>query len=448
MWWIVAIGCRAEGQHGVDGPSTQGEPPSAAAGWEALRYGGYVGSGIPADLWFDLLGTDDENLLDRDGRSAGLDEAFNLFAAPNGVEVVGGVTCFGCHGGEIDGQFVPGLGDSRIDLRASQDSSLFDVLDSLIEARYGANSPEAEAYAPFAQGSAAVGPYTVAPFVGANPAFSIERAAVAHRDPSTLAWTDTLQYVVPDGTLWCDTPPLWNADRKSRLYWTGFGTGLPERMLMQISVVGLTDQAQAEEIVTDFDDIRAWMEALEPPPFPDPVDEDLAATGQQVFEASCASCHGTYGDAPTDPDRWLPLDEIGTDPTYALGFVNSPFVDWVGASWFGEGAVDPGDAPGYLAPPLDGIWATAPYLHNGSVPDLASLLDPALRPVRWRRDPLDTSLDHVAMGWPYTVPPADEANDGWTYDTTVVGAGNGGHVYGAALSADERAAVLEYLKTL
>ncbi|MEZ4235007.1 MAG: c-type cytochrome [Myxococcota bacterium] len=419
------------------------------AGWDALRYGDFVGSGVPADVWFDLVGESPSNLLERDGRSAGLPSSFNLFEAPSGAEVVGGITCFGCHAGWIDGTFVPGLGNPRADFVGADDASMFELLGTIVEARYGDDSPEALAYDQFSRGFSAVSAASTGPFVGANPAFSLERAAAAHRDPATLAWEDAPRYDVPAEPLWCDTPPLWNADRKQHLYWTGFGTGRIDRMLMQISVVAVADADQAEEILQQFPDIRAWMAALQPPPFPEPVDPALADAGAQVFATACASCHGTYGEGGTYPERFVPLDEIGTDPVYALGFVDSDFVDWAASSWYGEGAPPPGDVAGYVAPPLDGIWATAPYLHNGSVPDLASLLDPSQRPDRWRRDPDDSTLDHVRLGWPYTVPePGSATDDAYVYDTSVSGAGNGGHGYGAALTEDERAQVLAYLATL
>jgi hypothetical protein len=446
---LIAAGCAAPEVADLPAPPDVASG-DAAAGWEALRYGGYVGAGVPADVWFDLVGVDDRNLLQREGRSADLSASFNLFAAPNGVEVAGGLTCFGCHAATIDGVYHPGIGNPRVDFVGEGDDSLFEVLEALIAARYGGASPEVEAYAPFARGSAAVSPHTVGPFVGANPAFSLERAAAAHRDPETLVWVDEPLYDVPAEPLWCDTPPLWHADKKTRLYWTGFGTGEIERMLMQISVVALTDAEQAEVILEDFDDIRAWMAALEPPPYPGEVDAALADAGRGVFEAGCAECHGTYEEPHTYPERFVPVDDVGTDPVYAMGFVDSAFVDWAVSSWFGERASAPGDVPGYVAPPLDGIWATAPYLHNGSVPDLVSLLDPAQRPARWRPNPFDTEMDHERVGWPYTEPPPlppGEA-DPWTYDTAVSGAGNGGHTYGAALTEAERAQVLEYLKTL
>lgn len=451
LTWFAWAGCArdtGDGDTGTFGSSDgETEPaPSVDAGWQALRYGDYVGSGVPADLWFDLVGVDPSNTLDRDGRSADLSVPFNLFAAPNGVEVVGGVTCFGCHAGRLDGELVLGLGNPRVDFVDTSAGDLFDVLSSLVDARYGADSPEALAYLPFARGSAAVSAAQVVPFFGVNPAFSIERAAVAHRDPATLAWSDAPLFDVPTDNIWSDTPAWWNLRKRQTLYYTGFGTGAKERMLMQIGVVGLADASQAEDVLHDFDDILAWIEAVEPPVYPLPVDPALADAGAELFAARCAACHGTYGDAgETYPELRVPTAEVGTDPVYAEAFTGA-FTDWLASSWFAVGDGDPGE-PAYVAPPLDGVWATAPYLHNGSVPDLASLLDPSARPARWRRDPVDSSLDYDKMGIRYTVP-ADADVDVYTYDTAVRGAGNGGHTYAADLSPDDHDALLAYLRTL
>jgi hypothetical protein len=99
------------------------------------------------------------------------------------------------------------------------------------------------------------------------------------------------------------------------------------------------------------------------------------------------------------------------------------------------------DLLSYKARPLNGIWASAPYLHNGSVPTLYDLLRPATaRPKqfsvgRWTYDP--KRVGYVSDG---PLP--------WVHDTTLTGNHNSGHEYGTALPEDDRLALLEYLKTL
>ncbi len=99
----------------------------------------------------------------------------------------------------------------------------------------------------------------------------------------------------------------------------------------------------------------------------------------------------------------------------------------------------------YKARPLDGIWATAPYLHNGSVSSLYELLLPPAR--RMRSFPMGTrEYDPVHVG--YSVK-ADAAGNSFTYDTTRRGNSNMGHDYGASqLTEPQRLALLAYLKSL
>lgn len=104
----------------------------------------------------------------------------------------------------------------------------------------------------------------------------------------------------------------------------------------------------------------------------------------------------------------------------------------------------------YKARPLDGIWATAPYLHNGSVPTLEALLDPAKRPSQFRVGTrvYDTRAvgyrtDAGAPGNVFTFIGRDNQNN------PIPGNGNQGHDYGtSALSPEQRAALIAYLKSL
>jgi hypothetical protein len=100
------------------------------------------------------------------------------------------------------------------------------------------------------------------------------------------------------------------------------------------------------------------------------------------------------------------------------------------------------------------VWATAPFLHNGSVPTIELVLDSTARPTWWKRIDYDsTSFDETALGWPFVeVPyswddaPADVRKH--VYDTSKLGHWNTGHTFGDHLTPDDRRAVLEYLKTI
>jgi hypothetical protein len=99
----------------------------------------------------------------------------------------------------------------------------------------------------------------------------------------------------------------------------------------------------------------------------------------------------------------------------------------------------------YEARVLHGIWATAPYLHNGSVPNLWELLTPA----KQRKSSFMVGsrvFDPKNVGYMTDQSPFNNA----TFVTDPMNAngnGNGGHEYGTDLSLDERWAIIEYLKT-
>ncbi len=99
----------------------------------------------------------------------------------------------------------------------------------------------------------------------------------------------------------------------------------------------------------------------------------------------------------------------------------------------------------YKARPLEGIWATSPYLHNGSVPTLMDLLKaPADRPKTFTIG--SRAFDPKAVG--YDASPTAPGGR-FTFDTSLTGNSNKGHVYGVDhLTSDQRAELLEYLKTL
>ena len=108
------------------------------------------------------------------------------------------------------------------------------------------------------------------------------------------------------------------------------------------------------------------------------------------------------------------------------------------------------DAPVYAGLPLDGIWATAPYLHNNSVPTLRDLLKPAMnRPTVFRVGHRDFDPQNVGYVQPNDLTGVDPLQ---VFDTRNAGNSNAGHdgpAFGAdGLSEDDVNALLEYLKSL
>jgi hypothetical protein len=204
-----------------------------------------------------------------------------------------------------------------------------------------------------------------------------------------------------------------------------------------------------------FTDIRAYLVTLAPPPYPHPVNGERAAQGKKLFGKNCKRCHGTYGEDWDYPNEVIALEDVGTDPALARDayFESDRFIRWFNESFYGEmSRLEP--ALGYIAPPLDGVWATAPYLHNGSVPTLAALMATGRRPKYWRFAAEAPDYDRQGIGWAFDeVAYGKDGAMGWDernriYDTTLRGYSNQGHDFGDELSDPERAALLEYLKTL
>jgi hypothetical protein len=189
--------------------------------------------------------------------------------------------------------------------------------------------------------------------------------------------------------------------------------------------------------------VMNYITDLQPPRYPLPVDQKLAAEGGAVFRTECASCHAP-GSARFG--QVIPVSEVGTD--------RRRLDAWTKASAEAYNAYGEGrdwafrsfkTTEGYVAVSLDGLWVRAPYLHNGSVPSLADLLEPVdRRPTQfWRGyDVLDpTKVGFVSDG-------ADAQQAGTRYDTAQPGNGNAGHLYGTTLAPEAKRALLEYLKTL
>ena len=111
---------------------------------------------------------------------------------------------------------------------------------------------------------------------------------------------------------------------------------------------------------------------------------------------------------------------------------------------------------GYQAPPLDGIWATAPYFHNSSVPTVYHVLNSKARPKVFTRsygtEVEDYDAAHLGLKFTPLTHGADAKMPAIErrkiYDTSLPGQANTGHTFGDALTEPERMAVIEYLKTL
>jgi mono/diheme cytochrome c family protein len=426
-------------------PQRDGDPDE---GYRALVNENYIGCGIPVSIYQRVFGSwpAQYRLPGRTGRNAELPYFLTAYTSASGVEVVT-ANCLSCHAAFLRGDLVIGLGDSSLDFSINPSPPL-----ELAGVLLGDADERAE-WRLFADRVRAIAPYLMTETLGANPGDAIAAALFAHRDPKTLAWSDEPLMDLPAlESAPLDVPPWWRMKHKHAMFYTAAGRGDHARIMMTASALCTDTVERAREIDAMFPDIRAYISSLEPPAWPFGVDAALAAEGQDVFETHCQRCHGSYGDDASYPNLVVALDEIGTDRTLAdgAGQFAGPFVEWFNASFYGEIArLEP--APGYIAPPLDGVWATAPYLHNGSVPTIAALLDSKSRPPVWTRSFRSSDYDPDALGWTFqTVDAGDRAGTRAVriIDTTRPGYSNAGHTFGDELTAAERAAVLEYVKTL
>ncbi len=186
------------------------------------------------------------------------------------------------------------------------------------------------------------------------------------------------------------------------------------------------------------------------PKFPFAIDGKLANVGNAIYKKECASCHDWQGEYV---GQVLPIDKINTDP-YRLNSFTPEFVKYqntlgTGMWWRFHNFRK---TNGYANMPLDGLWARAPYLHNGSVPTLNDLLTkPSGRPKHFYRG--DDLYDPINVGFRSDRKVSDDGRTLFEFAVElngipVKGNDNGGHYFGTDLSPVDKKALLEYLKTL
>jgi mono/diheme cytochrome c family protein len=452
--WL-AVAWLAWGTAALSGETPQSEP-AAARGAAALTTTGYLkpswGDAAYARagaLWKDAASPDPvtepeayasafkqryglhQPPYSNDGLPMGLRRGNGDGLGPDGRPVKSGIQldCMVCHGGSIGGTSYVGLGNSTLDLRS--------LLDELTWAD-GHKLPPSIFTLTSARGSVNAGQIAVVLLALRNSDLSMRR------------------FPLPLGANYpeCDIPPWWHMARKETMYYDGRTDARSARSIMQF-MLGEKTLQDFKDLEPTFRDILAYLRSLKPPKYPFAIDQARADRGKALFTKTCTRCHGTYGPGGEYPNVIVELKVIGTDPARALA-ASDRLIAHYNATWLGaEYPVDT-TMTGYQAPPLDGIWATAPYLHNGSVPTLALLLNSSARPRRFSRPPSTdfAYYDQLDVGWKYEVPgddappPSTPHQARYIFDSSRFGLGNGGHTFGDKLSDDERRDVIEYLKTL
>jgi mono/diheme cytochrome c family protein len=285
--------------------------------------------------------------------------------------------------------------------------------------------------------------------VGSSNAVMFGVALMNFRDKDLNVHTDRFPAEMINHDM--DAPPWWHFYRKHHIYIDGFAEK-GHRGLMQFMLVKQNGPEQFQSWENDFRQVYQFISELRPPKYPLSINPSMKQRGELVFVNHCASCHGTYGENANYPEIRVPIDEVGTD-RIRLDALTPKNREHYGQSWFANyGGQDTiANVDGYVAPPLDGIWASAPYFHNGSVPTLWHLLNPDQRPDLWRRTEL--SLDCEKMGLQVEMPDQipkrlKAAERRWYFDTTQSGKSAKGHDYPNALTNEEKTDLLEYLKSL
>lgn len=416
-------------------------------GREYLFTGDYVQSGVPYNAFIMGNGLSRTNYLEREGLNKNVSHEYTVIKASNG-EVLVAPNCLQCHAQVFEGRLIMGLGNSLVDFTSNQKLKPSSI--KLLEKTLKTFSPrQYEASASFLTVARAIAPYLHAPVKGVNIADRLAALLVAHRDPVSFKWNSDPMLEIPDEIIPTDTPPWWTLKKKNAMFYNGFGRGDFGRFLMASNLLTVNDTSESRNVDEHMPDVLAYLYSLEAPLYPGSINSSLAATGKMVFEDNCSGCHGSYGEKGSYPNLLIPESIILTDSfLYKSNYSSPQFVNWFNRSWFTQGDHPARLEPfaGYMAPPLDGVWITAPYLHNGSVPNLEALLNSPNRPRYWSRDFDKPQYDYENIGWKFKT--EEKPGNTSTYNTDLPGYGNYGHYFGDALTDTERRAVIEYLKTL
>lgn len=332
-------------------------------------------------------------------------------AWPYGLVDVGGgmfsVDCRACHTGVVADVVVEGVNNSLVDLEA-----LYDDLVRLSEVAGTWGLPEIPIPWDLNGLTAAPGTHDA---MGLGMSLSVELVGTAPGIATSYGFQQS--------------PALWTLASKRRAYTDGSGSTDGHRTMAAMTLAFGFRPNELDALDQTLLDVQAYLWSLPSPAWPfSPPDPDAVERGRGLFIDACASCHGRY-DGDAFPDV---VADVGTDPTRHTE-LGAAEVTWVNASWFADVPME--DTDGYLAPSLLGVWATAPYLHNGSVPDLAALLDPDARPRRWHRAGA-YNPERVGWGW----------QAGGVYDTSSPGLSAEGHVF--TVPAEDRADLLTFLTSL
>lgn len=409
-------------------------------------------------------------LVSPPNRTAGLGEGFGLGESVferDGQQMVN-INCFACHAGVVNGQVVAGLGNNHINQSLPQHKRT-----------RGDN----------------FGPYAVWR-LSARMEDPAKKGMVLAGEKTELEDLLDSQDLPP-----VDPMPWWLMKYKKLDYWYA-DAGIYDAASFAVNFTTAHDAINEHraEHIESVGKALAFARDTHSPPYPGTLDAELVRLGADLFHGrvrpevttgfrACRTCHGTYTKKDADADYSQPgswrvdydfshvLRNVKTDPAYNTVLQSlAPIAEHINklAAYYesqGTPEMTPSASvpskPGYVAPPLVGVWASAPYFHNGSVPTIDTVLNSKNRPKIWSRNPSDPhayDLERVGMQFESVSREDCEASaaaaadapflsraaveHGAIYNTTEYGHGNMGHPFGDSLSEEERAAVIEFLKSL
>ncbi|GEM_PF-3539896 len=271
-------------------------------------------------------------------------------------------------------------------------------------------------------------------------------------------------------------PAIFGFEQIYWLHYDGNTTSVIERNIGQALGLGAVFEPEtfsSTVIPQNLNRLEVLAAKITPPAWPEKLfgktDANMAARGKTLFDSHCVKCHPPIEPGKMAEDLLFPLDEVGTDPDRAVTFTatlpdGKPYMDSLRDALaalkkraYEEDKITPEQqaafergrpvewrASGqYAGRPLRAIWASAPYLHNASVPTLYDLLvppdkRPATFPLGHREyDPKKVGYTTEVSGTPI-----------FTFDITKPGNSNVGHTYGTELPESDRMDLIEFLKTL
>ena len=235
---------------------------------------------------------------------------------------------------------------------------------------------------------------------------------------------------------------IWNQKVREKLpvHWDGNNTSVDERNYSAALGAGATPESID---LPRINRVRQWIWDLQPPAYPFPIDTDRLKQGAALYQQYCSACHDPGGARNGKVET---LKDIGTDPERANSFdaAMAERMNTIGSkySWKFSHFSATG---GYVNQILKGVWLSAPYLHNGSVPTLRELLEPPEKRSAVFYKGYDV-YDQVKVGYVSNVP-EERAKKFFKFDTSLPGNGNKGHSYGTELPDADKDAIVEFLKT-